>query len=100
MTTKTKKSTKSNKSESPKEFSQDDQLRMQHFIAASNFHQAKFSEVINMMQHTCFQEAGAKLQEMSDSEKFKLLAEIAEAEEKMKQDMEQRSQEQQTATES
>jgi len=100
MTTKTKKTTKSNKPKTAKQFSQDDQLKMQHFIAASNFHQVKFSEIINMMQHTCFQDAGSKLQEMTDSEKFELLAEIAKTEEKMKQDMEKKSQEQQVTAES
>jgi hypothetical protein len=96
MTTKTKKTTKSNKSKPETQSSQDDQLKMQHFIAASNFHQVKFSEVINMMQHTCFQDAGSKLQEMTDSEKFELLAEIAKTEEKMKQDMEARDQKNQS----
>ena len=88
MTTKTKKTTKSNKAKTGTEFSQEDQSKMQHFIGASNFHNARFSDVINMFQHTCFQEAGAKLQEMSDNEKFELLTEIAKAEEKMKQDIE------------
>lgn len=88
MTTKTKKTTKSNKAQAGTKFSQEDQSKMQHFIGASNFHNARFSDIINMFQHTCFQEAGAKLQEMSDNEKFELLTEIAKAEEKMKQDME------------
>ena len=100
MTTKTKKSTKSNQSESATQFPKDDQLKMQHFIAASNFHNAKFSDVINMFQHTCFQEAGTKLQEMSDNEKFELLTEITKTEERMRQDMEKRSQEQQTIAKS
>ena len=100
MTTKTKKTTKSNKAKTATKFSQEDQSKMQHFIAASNFHNARFSDVANMFQHTCFQEAGVKLQEMSDNEKFELLTEIAKTEERMKQDMEKRSQQQQTTAES
>ena len=82
-------SKKTTKSDSQHKFSQEDELKMKHFMASSNFHSLPFYGAINLIKDQCFYDASHKFEkDMSDADKFKLLAEISEAEAKMKEEME------------
>ena len=80
---------KNTEPKSKHKFSQDDELKMKHFMASSNFHNLPFYAAINLIKDQAFHEASHKFDnDMSDSDKFKLLAEISEVEAKMREEAE------------